>query len=178
MGFTPMEGLVMSTRAGSVDPGLILHLARDFGGDFEKVSQLLNKKSGLLGLSGFSADMKELLRVEKDANDPRSISAHEAVDVFVYTVQKYIGQYMASLEFNVDAIVFTGGIGENSPEIRARIMKPFAKVGSVIDPRLNKVTPEDGYISSPDSKIKLITIPTNEELQIAREAVRTASRYI
>ena len=178
MGFTPMEGLVMSTRAGSVDPGLILHLARDFGGDFEKVSQLLNKKSGLLGLSGFSADMKELLRVEKDANDPRSISAHEAVEVFVYTVQKYIGQYMASLEFNVDAIVFTGGIGENSPEIRARIMKPFAKVGSVIDPRLNKVTPEDGYISSPDSKIKLITIPTNEELQIAREAVRTASRYI
>ena len=177
MGFTPMEGLVMSTRSGSIDPGLILHIARSFNGDFDKVSQLLNKQSGLTGISGISSDMKELLRLEKSEGDAHSQNAHEAIEVFVYAVQKYIGQYMASLDFDVDAIVFTGGIGENSPEIRERIIRPFRGIGCRIDNARNMSAGASGYISTPDSKIKLIAIPTNEELQIAREAVRTASVF-
>ncbi len=174
MGLTPMEGLVMSTRSGSIDPGVLLYLLRETGGSVEDISNIINKKSGLLGLSGgISSDMKELLRLAKSA-DPRQDDAKAAVDVFVYTVQKFIGQLMASLEFSVDAIVFTGGIGENSAEIRARVMSGFDNLGVRIDASRNESVPSNGYISAEGSSIPVLAVKTNEELQIARDAVAAA----
>lgn len=171
MGFTPMEGLVMSTRAGSIDPGLMIHLLNqpEFSSP-ASLSNLLNKKSGLLGLSGQSADMKQLLDIEKRGGDGAS-HAHEAVEVFVYTVQKYIGQLMASLEYNVDAIVFTGGIGENSPEVRERILRSFSNYGVVVDREANHSPGPRGIISANNSRMRLFAIKTNEELQIARDSL-------
>lgn len=175
MGFTPMEGLVMSTRAGSIDPGVVLHLARSLGGDIDKLSNILNKESGLLGLSGISSDMKTLLRIENDSSDSRSIFAHEAIEVFVNSVQKHIGQLLASLEFDVDSIVFTGGIGENSPIIRSRILRVFHSLGVRLDESFNQNIPADSVISGNSSTIKVMVIRTNEEQQIAKDAIRIAS---
>jgi len=164
MGFTPMEGLVMSTRSGTVDPGLILHLERQ---GVKDISNLLNKKSGLLGLSGgFSSDMKTLLSSPQGAL---------AVDVFVYTVQKYIGQLLASLEFDVDAIAFTGGIGENSAEIRRRVTSGLGSLGLKMDESRNLNPTSDGVISMQNSKIRVYAVKTNEELQIARDSIRAAN---
>ena len=172
MGFTPMEGLVMSTRSGSVDPGLILHLAKQHGGELESISTLLNKKSGLLGVSGFSMDMKQLLEVEKQAFHPHAKHAHEAVQVYVYSVQKHIGMLLASLGFDVDAIVFTGGIGENSSEIRRRVLNCFTSLGARLDSQRNENPSNDGVISIDNSPIKVYAVKTDEEKQIAREAMR------
>jgi acetate kinase len=171
MGFTPMEGLVMSTRAGTIDPGLMIHLLNksEFS-EAANLSNLLNKKSGLLGLSGQSADMKELLHIEKLGGD-RSSCAHEAVEVFVYSVQKYIGQLMASLEYDFDAIVFTGGIGENSPELRARIIRAFSNYGILVDREANQSPGERGIISTEASKVRVFAVKTNEEFQIARDSL-------
>jgi acetate kinase len=171
MGFTPMEGLMMSTRSGSIDPGVILHIAREYGGDLEQISQILNKKSGLLGVSEITSDMKELLEIEKGSDDHRARSAHQAVEVFVYTVQKFISQLIMALNYDVDAIVFSGGIGENSPEIRARVMSAFSNLGILIDPYRNSRVPGNRIISMKQSKIKVMSIPTNEEKQIARDSV-------
>ena len=171
MGFTPMEGLMMSTRSGSIDPGVILHIAREYGGDLEQVSQILNKKSGLLGVSGITSDMKELLALEKGSDDHKARCAHQAVEVFVYTVQKFMSQLIMALNYDVDAIVFTGGIGENSPGIRARVMRAFSKLGVLFDPYRNSSVPENRIISMKQSKIKVMSIPTNEEQQIARDSV-------
>ena len=171
MGFTPMEGLMMSTRSGSIDPGVILHIAREYGGDLEQVSQILNKKSGLLGVSGITSDMKELLALEKGSDDHKARCAHQAVEVFVYTVQKFMSQLIMALNYDVDAIVFTGGIGENSPGIRARVMRAFSNLGVLIDPYRNSSVPENRIISMKQSKIKVMSIPTNEEQQIARDSV-------
>jgi acetate kinase len=177
MGFTPMEGLVMSTRSGTIDPGLIFHLLRNEAkvngptAAIDDVSDLLNKKSGLLGLSGgLSSDMKTLL--DKYHSDSH---AALAVDVFVYSVQKHIGQLLASLEYNVDALVFTGGIGENSAEIRKRVTNGMTHLGLKIDQNLNMKPPNTGVISMTNSKIKVYAMKTNEELQIARDAIRTAN---
>ena len=175
MGFTPMEGLIMSTRSGSVDPGVILYLATKLGGDIEKLSRLLNKESGLLGLSGCSADMKELLRLESEDGDSRANLAHDAIEVFVHSVQTHIGQLLASLEFDVDSIVFTGGIGENSFAIRERVIRPFINIGATIDYTLNRNVPPDGVISTRESKVKIMAIKTNEEKQIAMESIHIAS---
>jgi acetate kinase len=169
MGFTPMEGLVMSTRAGSIDPGIVLHLVRNHGVD--KASDILNKQSGLLGLSGLSGDMKELLDIEKKGTSEDSRQAHHAIEVFVYSVQKNLSQLFAALEYKVDAVVFTGGIGENSPEIRSRVMKAFSNLGLIIDNNLNSNPPESGLIAHKESSSKIYAVKTNEEKQIAREAV-------
>jgi acetate kinase len=171
MGFTPMEGLVMSTRAGTIDPGIILHLAKEPGSDIDTVSNTLNKRSGLLGLSGITSDMKELLRLEKLTGDIRSTAAHEAVEIFVYSVQKHLGQLLASINFEVDAFVFTGGIGENSPEIRERIIRGFTGLNVKLDQKANLNVPDDGIISSRDARIRVYAIPTDEERQIARDAI-------
>ena len=171
MGFTPMEGLVMSTRAGTVDPGLIFHLFPEV----KDLSNVLNKQSGLLGLTGgISSDMKTLLDMEK-MGGPKGDIAHDAIEVFVYTVQKYIGQLMASLEFNVDAIVFTGGIGENSAAIRERVLAGMGGAGVSLDTARNNSVPKDGLISMPNSKIRIYAVKTNEELQIARDSIRVAN---
>ena len=170
MGFTPMEGLVMSTRSGTIDPGAVLYIANDFMGDISKVSNFLNKKSGLLGLSGFSQDMKELLAVQH-SSDQRSFAATEAVEVFVYSTQKMIGQLMAALHYDVEAIVFTGGIGENSGQTRQMITEGFRGLEIALDPCMNMKPPNSGLISSSSSKIKIYAIKTNEELQIARDSL-------
>jgi len=171
MGFTPMEGLVMSTRAGSIDPGLLLQVARMCDSDISRVSNMLNKQSGLLGLSGFTMDMKELLRVEKEESNRNAAFAHDAVEVFIYSVQKHVGQLLASLDFNLDAIVFTGGIGENSAEIRARVAANLARLGITIDDELNRKPSDGGLISTTESRVKVYAIRTDEERQIAREAM-------
>lgn len=169
MGFTPMEGLVMSSRSGTVDPGLVLYLLNQPGSTVDSVSNILNKRSGLLGLSGITADMKELLRLEKENN----AAAHEAVEVFVYTVQKFIGQLLAALEYNVEAIVFTGGIGENSPEIRERIVQGMSRIGVSLNSERNVKTSANGLISTDNSRVRVYAIPTDEERQIARDTIRT-----
>jgi len=170
MGFTPLEGLVMGTRAGDMDPSIIEFLAHKEGVSLSQIDTLLNKQSGLLGLSGLTSDMRELLEEEAENQDRR---ATIAIDVFCQRVQRYIGGYYAQMG-GADAIIFTGGIGENSPEVRERVCRPLACLGLSFDKRRNKTLKpgEAGRISLPKSTLRAWVIPTNEELVIARDAVR------
>jgi acetate kinase len=160
MGYSPLEGLVMGTRPGDLDPGVIAHLLLD-GMPPGRLETLLNHESGLLGVAG-SADMRELLR----RTDP---SARLAVDLFCYRVRKYIGAYLSVLS-GAEAIVFTGGIGERSPDIRGRICEGFAWAGLALDPERNRTG--EGRISSDGSHLAAYVIATDEERPIAREAAR------
>jgi len=164
MGLTPLEGVMMATRSGDIDPAIVLYLTKDLGLDPEEVGLLLNKKSGLLGLSGQS-DMRDVLDSAGNGNE----RAKTAIDIFVYRIQKYIGAYVAALN-GVDAIVFTAGIGENSFELRARILENFGYLGLEIDEAKNKENA--AVFSKPKSKVYAIMIRTNEELVIARETYR------
>ncbi len=170
MGLTPLEGLVMGTRAGDIDPSIIEFLAHKEGMSLTEVDALLNKQSGLLGLSGLTNDMRDLLAEEHEHQDRR---AKLAIDIFCLRVKKYIGAYLAELG-GTDAIVFTGGIGENAPSIRERISAGLSSLGIEIDLNSNKtfVSGKEGEISKPGSGIKTFVIPTNEELLIARDTVR------
>ena len=168
MGFTPMEGLVMGTRSGDLDPGVILYLLRH-GHDEPELDQLLNRRSGMLGISGVSGDMRELERAAGDG-DAR---AELALDVFAYRVAKYVGAYAAALE-GLDALVFTAGIGEHSSSMRARICARLAFLGIELDDALNRgASNEERRISR--GRAEVWVIPTNEELEIAR-ATRRAVR--
>ncbi len=173
MGFTPLEGLVMGTRSGDIDPSILFYLIEKEELSLANVHALLNKHSGLLGLSGYAADMRDLL--EEAANGDRR--CNEAIDVFCYRAKKYIGAYIASLN-GVDAIIFTGGIGENAPQIRSRILDGLDGLGIELDESRNRVIPEDQIISSDASGVDVLVIPTNEELVIAIDAAKiaTASR--
>jgi acetate kinase len=161
MGFTPLEGLVMGTRSGDVDPAVPLYLVKDLGMSPEEVDDLLNQGSGLQGLCG-RRDMRDIEAQARQGDR----AAQTAIDVFVYRVQKYIGAYTAALG-GVDAIVFTAGIGEHSPYIRAEILRPFRYLGLRVDESKN----EQGQVlfSAADSSVGVLTIPTNEELVIARD---------
>jgi acetate kinase len=161
MGFTPLEGLVMGTRSGDVDPAVPLYLIQNLGMSPEEVDDLLNKESGLKGLCG-ERDMRD---IEEQARQGGA-AAQTAIDVFVYRIQKYIGAYTASLG-GVDAVVFTAGIGENSPHIRREVLRPFGYLGLRIDETRN----QEGQIvfSSADSRVCAMRVPTNEELVIARD---------
>jgi acetate kinase len=168
MGFTPVEGLVMGTRPGDVDPGALLYLLNRFDSDASKLDTLLNKQSGLLGLSGSSNDMRDLLR-KRDEGDRR---AGIAVEIFCYRVRKYIGAYMAALG-GADAVVFTGGIGENAVEVREEICRGLEALGISIDPEKNRtIRGVEADIGTADSRCRIWVIPTNEELLIARDTVR------
>jgi acetate kinase len=168
MGFTPLEGLVMGTRAGDLDPALVSYLARKEGVSPAEVEQCLNERSGLLGLSGHSADMRDLLL--REHGDPR---ARLAVDVFCYRARKYLGAYLAALG-GTHAVVFTGGIGEHQPEVRVRICAGMAWCGLVLDQEQNaKVVGVEGEISAATSVIRTFVIPTDEEAIIARDTVET-----
>jgi len=165
LGMTPLEGLVMGTRSGDIDPGVIFHLANEGGLSIDDIDELLNKKSGLLGLSGVSNDMREV----QEAAGAGNRRAHLAIEVFVYRIRKYIGAYIAIIG-RTDAIVFTGGIGENGLDIRRKIATGLEHMGIVFDAELNaQVGNGEGVFSTGDSHIKLIVVPTNEELYIARE---------
>ena len=171
MGLTPLEGLVMGTRSGDVDPSVIEYLSHKEGMSLVEIDALLNKQSGLLGLSGLTNDMRDLLAEEQEHNDRR---AKLAVDIFCLRVKKYIGAYLAEMS-GADAIVFTGGIGENSPPVRQRICRELEWLGIEIDEEVNAQLfgGKEGEMGKPGSRIKLFVIPTNEELLIARDTVRS-----
>jgi acetate kinase len=164
MGFTPLEGLVMGTRCGDIDPAIFGFLSHEEGLAPAEVEDILNAQSGLLGLSGRSRDMRDLL--EKAVDEPR---ARLAVEIFCYRARKYLGAYLAALD-GANAIVFSGGIGENAPEVRARILEGMEWFGIRIDSSRNgETTGKEGEIGAPESRLRIFVIPTDEELLIAQE---------
>jgi acetate kinase len=168
MGFTPLEGLVMGTRCGDIDPSLVLHMMAMTGDGPSEMENLLTRKSGLFGLSGLSADMRLLLDFRRKGDSRAAM----AIDVFCYRVKKYIGSYLASLN-GADAIVFTGGIGENAAPVREQICAGLDGLGIRIDTAANDVAiAKEAQISLPDSPVNVWVIPTNEELLIARDTLR------
>jgi acetate kinase len=173
MGFTPLEGLVMGTRSGDLDPSIVDLIGTKEGLSSSEVESLLNKQSGLLGISGLTDDMRELLAEAHEHDDRR---ARLAIEIFCYRARKYIGSYLAAMN-GAEAIVFTGGIGENSAEIRARICGELASLGVEVDAELNAANgaTKNGQISSDSSRVAVFVIPTNEELLIARDTVRVIS---
>ncbi len=161
MGLTPLEGLMMGTRSGDIDPGIIFHLIESLGLSSQEVNDLLNKKSGLLGLSGVSNDFRNLL----ENIDNRRVAL--SIDVYSYRIKKYIGAYMAVLG-RTDAIVFTAGAGEKTPEVREKALSGMEEFGIILDRDKNyKNFSDEGEINAPESKVKVYVIPTNEELRIA-----------
>jgi acetate kinase len=168
MGFTPLEGLLMGTRCGSLDPGVIFYLAGKSDMNLHDVEVMLNRHSGLLGLSGVSNDMRDLIEEAERGN----VRAQLSVDVFCYMVKRYFGSYLAALN-GADAIIFTGGIGENAVAIRQRICENLDGLGIKLDPHKNSTQGgKEGDISAEDSRVKVWVIPTNEELVIARDTLR------
>ena len=176
MGFTPLEGLVMGTRSGDIDPAIVEFICDKEGMSVHEVDNVLNKISGLLGISGLTNDMRELIAEAEESSDRR---ARLAIEIFCYRVQKYLGAYLAAMN-GADSIVFSGGIGENSPLIRSAICKGLSWLGIAIDDGRNSeiVNGREGMISTSGSKVRVDVIPTNEELLIARDTVRLVSGTI
>lgn len=169
MGMTPLEGLVMGTRSGDLDPAIVGVIARKEGLSSSEVDTLLNTQSGLLGISGLTNDMRELQAELKEHDDRR---VRLAIEIFCYRARKYIGAYLAAMG-GADAVVFTGGIGEHSPDVRARICTGMEWAGLRLDAAKNEQTIGcEGLISTEDSKLLAYAIPTDEELLIARDTVR------
>jgi acetate kinase len=170
MGFTPLEGLVMGTRSGDLDPAILDYIGSKEGLSLPEIEAFLNKQSGLLGISGLTNDMRELLAEEAEHGDRR---ARLAIEIFCYRVRKYIGAYLAALD-GADAIVFAGGIGENASTIRARICEGMEWLGVAIDPERNAaaVGGREGRIDRDGSRVQVWVIPTDEELLIARDTAR------
>lgn len=169
MGFTPLAGVTMGTRSGNIDPALIPFLMEKTEKSAEEVLDVLNKKSGMLGVSGFSSDLRDIeLEVEK-GNE----RAQLALDVFANRIHKYIGSYAARMN-GVDAIIFTAGIGENSSVIRAKVLEGLQFMGVYMDPELNAQIGKETPINYPHSPVKVLVIPTNEEIMIVRDTVRVA----
>ncbi len=170
MGFTPLEGLLMGTRSGDLDVSVIEYLSHKEGFSLSQIDTLLNKQSGLLGLSGLTGDMRELLEEEAENQDRR---ARLAIEIFCQRVKKYIGAYWTEMG-GANAVIFTGGIGENSPPIRQRICNGLQHLGlTLLSERNEAVRPgEIGEISTEESTLKAFVIPTNEELLIARDTLR------
>ncbi len=169
MGFTPLEGLVMGTRCGDIDPAVIGYVMRKKGLSIGQTEKILNKESGLLGISGISHDVRKLWAAEKKGSKKASL----ALDVLAYRAAKYIGAYAAAMN-GADAIVFTGGIGENAFYVRERILSHFGYLGLRLDKKKNQSS--STIITSKGSKVKALVIPTDEELQIAREALKAVSQ--
>ena len=168
MGMTPLEGLIMGTRSGDIDPAIVDYIAQKENLTFKEVNNILNKKSGVLGLSdGVSSDFRDLAKAAEEGNK----AAKTALETYTYHVGKYIGAYTAAMG-GVDAVVFTAGVGENDADTRAAIGEYMSFLDTKIDPVKNKVRGEERIISTDDSKVKVLCIPTNEELAIARETVR------
>ena len=166
MGLTPLEGLVMGTRSGDIDPAILEFLAKKEDMDITALMNMLNKKSGVQGMSGLTSDFRDLWAGAEAGNK----HAQTALDVFCYRVAKYVGSYVAAMN-GVDAIAFTAGIGENDGGVRERVCKYLGYLGIEIDADANKKRGEEVTISTPNSKVKVLVVPTNEELAIARETV-------
>lgn len=171
MGFTPLAGVTMGTRSGDIDPALIPYIMEKTGKNAEEVLDILNKESGLLGISGTSSDLRDL---EQDADEGKT-RAQLALDVFASRIHKYIGSYTAKMH-GVDVIVFTAGVGENSDEVRGRVLEGLEFMGVYWDPKKNEqIHGSEGFINYPHSPVKVLVIPTNEEVMIARDAVKFGS---
>lgn len=164
MGFTPLAGLTMGTRSGDIDPALIPYIMEKTEKSADEVVEILNKKSGLLALSGISSDLRDI----EEAAEKGDERANLALEVFASRIHKYIGSYAARMR-GVDAIIFTAGIGENSDVVRARVATGLEFMGVYFDPSLNNVRGEEAFISYPHSPVKLLIIPTNEEVMIAKD---------
>ena len=166
MGLTPLEGVVMGTRSGSIDPAIVEYIAKKENLDLAGVMNVLNKKSGLQGMSGVSSDMRDLRAAAAEGNE----DSKNAIEVLCYGIAKYVGGYVAAMN-GVDAIVFTAGIGENVGMIREKVCSYLGYLGVTIDAKANEAMGEEVVISGADSKVKVAVIPTNEELAICRDTV-------
>ena len=172
MGFTPLAGVTMGTRSGNIDPAVITYIMEKTGQNAEEVVSTLNKESGLLGISGYSSDLRDI----QEAAEKGQKRSELALQVFADRIQKYIGMYAVRMK-GLDAIIFTAGIGENSDLIRARVLEGLEFMGVYWDPSLNKeVNGKETFISYPHSPVKVLVIPTNEEIMIARDTVRLGIR--
>jgi acetate kinase len=171
MGYTPLEGLIMGTRSGEIDPAIIPFLMEKENMDAQQIDNLLNRQSGILGISGVSSDFRDLEAAANDGDERSQL----AIDIFAYKVRKYIGGYVAAMG-GVDAIVFTAGLGENSPFMREKICNGLEYLGTRIDPELNKIRGKASEISIKRSRTKIFVVPTNEELVIARDTKRICGR--
>lgn len=166
MGLTPLEGLVMGTRCGSIDPTIISYIAKKENRSIDEIMNILNKESGMLGISGVSSDFRDLEKGMNEGNERCRI----ALEMFSYKVACYIGSYVAAMN-GVDAIAFTAGIGENNVLVRKLVMEHLGYLGITLDEEKNQLRGEEVMISTPDSHVKVYVVPTNEELAIARETV-------
>lgn len=166
MGITPLEGVIMGTRSGSMDPAVVQYICNNEHISVDEMLTICNKKSGLLGISGLSSDMRDIDKAADEGNE-RAIIAR---DMLVYGIRKYIGSYAAAMN-GVDVIVFTAGIGENNCALRERVMQGFEYLGAKLDPAKNAGCREEAVISTDDSKVKICVIPTDEEIVIARDTL-------
>ena len=171
MGMTPAEGLVMGTRGGDMDPAILVYLAKELHAKAEEIDDIINKKSGLLGVTGVSSDMRDVEQAAKEGNK----RAELALAIFCYRIKKYIGAYSASMG-GLDAIVFTGGIGENSPEVRARVCRGMEFLGLRLDEVKNATMKGPADISEASGSARVLLVPTNEERMIARETAEVVAR--
>jgi acetate kinase len=167
MGFTPLAGVAMGTRSGNIDPALVPFIMEKTGKTVDEVLEVLNKKSGLLGVSGVSSDLRDIVIAAENGEH----RAELALEVFVNRIHKYIGSYAARMS-GVDAIIFTAGVGENSDVVRERVLRGLEFMGVYWDPALNKTRGKEAFINFPHSPVKVLVIPTNEEVMIARDVVR------
>ena len=170
MGFTPLDGLAMGTRSGTVDPAVVKFLMENEKMNPKEIDNYLNKKSGVLGISGVSSDFRDI----ESAMDEGNERAKLAIDVFCYRVKKYIGEYAAVMN-GVDAVIFTAGIGENNAIVREKSTRGLDYLGLEIDTEKNNIRGVERDISADGAKVKALVIPTNEELEIARETLRLTS---
>jgi len=170
MGMTPAEGLVMGTRAGDMDPAILLHLSRELNVSPTELDGVINKKSGLLGITGFSSDMRDIEQAAASGNHRADL----ALSIFCYRVKKYIGSYAAAMG-GLDAVVFTGGIGENSSVVRGRVCSHMEFLGLELDEEKNRSLRGPADISKPSGRVRILLVPTNEERMIARETAQVVS---
>jgi acetate kinase len=164
MGFTPLEGLMMGTRSGSVDPSILIYLQREKGYSADELDKILNKESGLKGISGVSSDMRTIHKAITEGNERAKL----ALDIFVYRLRFFIGAMLATLQ-GVDVLTFTAGIGEYDALVRTRACEAFGFLGLKLDPEKNGASPADTDISTPDSAVRVLIVHTEEDWQIAKE---------
>lgn len=172
MGYTPLDGLAMGTRSGTIDPAVVTYLMNKENLSTDQMDAILNKKSGVLGISGVSSDFRDL----DAAVDQGNSRAELALEVFTYQITKYIGAYACAMG-GLDAVVFTAGIGENNPGIRERVLKNLGFMGISVDWEKNKLRGHELDVSTPDAKVRTLVIPTNEELAIAKETVKLVGNH-
>ena len=170
MGFTPLAGLPMGSRTGDIDPAIVPFIMKHENIDPDEMNELMNKKSGVLGVSGISSDFRDLENEVKKNGHHRS---QVALDMFEYAIVKWIGAYTAAMS-GVDAIVFTAGVGENNIELRERVIAKLGYLGAAIDVEKNKIRGEERDVTAPGARVHTLVIPTNEELVIAQDTQRIA----